>query len=82
MRQLADSTPGGWAGVAMKYGPAWLVVGVLLFYLTGAWDSNLGAIAADAKAIRSEHMQMGIYFRQICYGVNREETWRCDAGGQ
>lgn len=78
MRQVAESTPGGWAGIAIKFGPAWVVVGVLLFYLTGSWDSNLEAIAIDARAIRSEHMQMSSYLRAICVGVNREESWRCD----
>jgi len=77
MRQIADGTPGGWAGVAIKYGPAW----VLVFWLTNAILSgvttNMGAIAADARAIRGEHAEMGILLRGICHGVNREEPWRC-----
>ncbi len=79
MRQVADGTPGGWAGVAIKYGPAWLLVGWLMSFLLGGFATNLGAIASDAKAIRGEHMEMGIYLRGICMGVNREETWRCQS---
>src|SRR5688572_13142233 len=80
MRQLAESTPGGWPAVALKFGPAWVLVGYLMFFLTGVWDTNLSAIAADARAIRSEHLEMSSYLRGICMGVNRDEVWRCASG--
>ena len=80
MRQVADGTPGGWAGVAIKYGPAWVLVFWLVNAILTGVTANMGTIAAETKAIRSEHMEFGIYLRGICYGVNREENWRCTAG--
>lgn len=82
MKQLAESTPGGWAGIGIKYGPAW----VLLFWMTnallGGFTTDLSAIAGDARAIRAEHMQMGFYLHAVCVGVNQGESWRCDPGGR
>lgn len=80
LRQLAESTPGGWAGVVVKFGPAWALVAYLLFFLTGTWDGNLLAIGKGVAEIKAEHVQMGNYLRAICVGVNREEVWRCDQG--
>lgn len=84
MKQLVEATPGGWAGVAMKYGPTWCLVFVFTWFILAKADGNLVAIAGDAKAIRAEHMQMGTYLKGICLGVNRDpnEHWRCMVGGE
>lgn len=66
--------------VLAKYGVGSVIAVYLVWSLTTTLQSDVRAVQAEARGIRTEHVQMGMYLQAICYGVTAgPEQWRCRA---
>jgi hypothetical protein len=66
--------------VLSKYGVGSVLAIWLVYSMTSGLQVDVRAVQAEARGIRGEHVQMGMYLQGICYGVNKsEERWRCRA---
>ncbi len=66
--------------VLAKYGVGSLIAIYLVYTMTTGVQADLKDVRAEARGIRTEHVQMGMYLQAICYGVSKSGTeWRCQA---
>ncbi len=64
--------------VLSKYGVGSVLAIYLVYMLTNGIQGDVRAVQAEARGIRTEHVQMGMYLQAICYGVSTtEQQWRC-----
>ncbi len=66
--------------VLAKYGVGSLIAIYLVYQMTTGVQADLKDVRTEARGIRTEHVQMGMYLQAICYGVSKSGTeWRCQA---
>lgn len=51
--------------MVMKYGPQWVLLAYLIYFLTNG-------VGVDVRASREEHRELGFYLRAICVALNKD----------
>ncbi len=76
--KVANTTTTELITVLAKYGVGSLIAIYLVYTMTTGVQADVKAVQAEARGIRSEHVQMGMYLQAICYGVTKSgDEWRC-----
>lgn len=78
--KVANTTTTELITVLAKYGVGSLIAIYLVYTMTTGVQADLKDVRTEARGIRVEHVQMGMYLQAICYGVSKAgNEWRCQA---
>ncbi len=78
--KVAETSTADLVTVLAKYGVGSVIAIYLVYQMTTGVQADLKDVRAEARGIRTEHVQMGLYLQAICYGVAKpNEAWRCMA---